>query len=247
MAEEQKNQEKVPAKDKAVKPADVKPIDTKTVQRAKPTGRPGGKFAKPGDKGKDRGKDDKGRGGRRPRGRRPDDRGDREFDQQILELSRVTRVTKGGKRMRFRVTMIIGDRKGRVGYGVAKGLDVQSAVQKAVGQAKKRLIKVPIVNGTIPHEMVSKYSAAKVVLKPAPKGTGIKAGGAVRVVLEFAGVPNVTAKIVGSPNKINNTKATIQALNSLMTSGRDEAAAEKKAEDASPAAEEEKQKAETKA
>jgi small subunit ribosomal protein S5 len=166
----------------------------------------GGERSK-GGRGGDRG----GRGGRRP-----DAREDREFDQQILELARVTRVTKGGKRMRFRVTMIIGDRRGRVGYGIAKGQDVQSAVQKSVNQAKKRLITVPMANETIPHPVIVKFSGAKLVMKPAPKGTGIKAGGAVRVVMEFAGVPNVTAKILGSNSKINNTKATIKALKTLM-------------------------------
>lgn len=174
----------------------------------RPAGRAGDK---PGDN--KRGGDRRGRGGK-PRGPRREQE-DREFDQQILELARVTRVTKGGKRMRFRVTMVIGDRKGRVGYGIAKGADVQTAVQKAVNQAKKKLIQVPIVNGTIPHPLEVKFSAAKVILKPAPKGTGIKAGGAVRVVLEFAGVPNITGKILGSGNKINNTKATIKALTLL--------------------------------
>jgi small subunit ribosomal protein S5 len=140
---------------------------------------------------------------------------DKEFDQRILELARVTRVTKGGKRMRFRACVIIGDRKGRVGYGLAKGLDVQQSVQKAATQAKKRLVTVPLQNGTIPHAVHMKFAAAKIVIKPAPIGTGIKAGGAVRVVLELAGVPNAVAKILGSNNKINNTKATINALKQL--------------------------------
>ncbi|MBN1585240.1 30S ribosomal protein S5 [Candidatus Uhrbacteria bacterium] len=154
-------------------------------------------------------------GGGRGRDRRPE-REPQEFDQQILDIARVTRVTKGGKRMRFRITMIIGDRKGRVGYGVAKGIDVQSSIQKAVTQAKKRLITVPLQNQTIPHAIESKFASARILLKPAPRGTGIKAGGAVRVVLEFAGVPNVTGKILGSPSKLNNTKAAFQALKRLM-------------------------------
>jgi len=149
-----------------------------------------------------------GKGG--PRGRRPEEK--KEFDSTILDLARVTRVTKGGKRMRFRTCIIIGDRKGRVGYGVAKGADVQQSVSKATNQAKKNLIKVPIVNGTIPHEVTKKFNAAKVLIKPAPEGTGVKAGGAARVVLEMAGVPNVVAKIMGSNNKINNAKATVYAL-----------------------------------
>ncbi|OGL72498.1 30S ribosomal protein S5 [Candidatus Uhrbacteria bacterium RIFCSPHIGHO2_02_FULL_60_10] len=152
-------------------------------------------------------------GGSRGRGPRFEEQ--KEFDQTILELARVTRVTKGGKRMRFRACVIIGDRKGRVGYGIAKGLDVSQSVNKAATQAKKRLVTVPLVNETIPHAVLMKFAAAKILVKPAPKGTGIKAGGALRVVLELAGVPNATGKILGSNNKINNAKAALQALASL--------------------------------
>ncbi|MBI4457757.1 30S ribosomal protein S5 [Candidatus Uhrbacteria bacterium] len=144
---------------------------------------------------------------------RPEER--KEFDQRILELARVTRVTKGGKRMRFRAAVIIGDKKGRVGFGVAKGGDVTISVNKAVVQAKKRMLTVPLVNDTIPHVVDQKFAAASILLKPAPIGTGVKAGGAVRVVLELAGVPNVVAKILGSGNKINNAKATLMALKQL--------------------------------
>ncbi len=148
------------------------------------------------------------RGGRR-------DEEPREFDQRTLDLARVTRVTKGGKRMRFRACVVIGDHKGRVGYGVAKGLDVQASVGKAGRKAQKQLIRVPIVNGTIPHSIKAKFGAAAVMLKPAPKGTGIKAGGATRVVLELSGVQNVVAKTLGSNNKINNVCATMAALSGL--------------------------------
>ena len=127
----------------------------------------------------------------------------------------MTRVTKGGKRMRFRALTVIGNRKGRVGFGLAKGLDVAGATSKATTQARKSLITVPIVNDTIPHPVEAKFAAARVLLKPAPKGTGVKAGGAVRVVLALAGVPNVTSKILGSSNKINNVKATFKALKML--------------------------------
>jgi len=127
----------------------------------------------------------------------------------------VTRVTKGGKRMRFRALTVIGNRKGRVGFGLAKGLDVAGATSKATTQARKSLITVPLVNDTIPHPVEAKFAAARVLLKPAPKGTGVKAGGAVRVVLALAGVPNVTSKILGSSNKINNVKATFKALKML--------------------------------
>ena len=139
-----------------------------------------------------------------------------EFDQQIVDLARVTRVTKGGKQMSFRVAVVIGDRKGRVGYGVQKGKDVQIAVEKAVNQAKKKMILVPIAKETILHRVESKYKAAKVMIKPAPRGTGIIAGSVVRVVLEFAGVPNASAKMIGKTNnKINNVKAAFEALQSF--------------------------------
>jgi small subunit ribosomal protein S5 len=169
------------------------------------------------------------RRGRRPAGRprgggrRP--REEREFDQRILSLDRVTRVTAGGKRMRFRACVVIGDRKGRVGYGVAKAGDVSNAVNKAVAQAKKRMLRVPLVDETIPHRVDEKFGAAVIMLKPAPKGTGVKAGGAVRVVLELAGVPNVSAKRLGSNNKINNAKATISALKRLRARAEEAVAA----------------------
>ncbi|PIZ53082.1 30S ribosomal protein S5 [Candidatus Uhrbacteria bacterium CG_4_10_14_0_2_um_filter_41_7] len=133
----------------------------------------------------------------------------------MLDLARVTRVTKGGKRMRFRTCLIIGDKKGRVGMGVAKGVDVAQSVEKAFSQAKKNLVTVPIYNETIPHEILVKSGAAKVMLKPAPEGTGLKSGGAVRLVLELAGVPNAVSKILGSSNKINIAKATFAALRSF--------------------------------
>lgn len=151
----------------------------------------------------------------RKEGRFGREREEKEFDEQVLELARVTRVTKGGKRMRFRATVVVGDRKGRVGFGIAKGADVALSVGKAVRAAKKRMLVVPIVNETIPHQALEKFAAAKVLLKPAPPGTGIKAGGAMRVVLELAGIPNVVGKQLGSANKINNVKAVMAALASL--------------------------------
>jgi len=174
----------------------------------------------------------------RPRGRGRRREEESEFDQRILDLARVTRVTKGGKRMRFRACVVIGDRKGRVGVGLAKGLDVQAAVNKSASQAKKKLIKVPIIKGTIPHRVECKFAAAKILVNPAPKGTGIKAGGAVRVVLELAGVPNATGKMLGSNNKVNNARATVQALKTLSRAGRAHkgAAEEEKKEETAPAA-----------
>ncbi len=142
-----------------------------------------------------------------------------EFEQTIADLARVTRVTKGGKQLSFRACVLIGDRKGRVGYGVQKGKDVQIAVDKAVNQAKKNLIMVPIVDGTIPHKVESKYKAAKVMVKPAPMGSGIIAGSSIRTVLELAGIPNASSKMLGrTNNKITNIKATFSALTSFSAS-----------------------------
>lgn len=139
-----------------------------------------------------------------------------EFDQFILDLARVTRVTKGGKHLSFRACVILGDRHGRVSFGVAKGKDVQLGVEKAVRQAKKNFIKVPLVNETIPHAVLYKFKAAAILLKPAPKGSGIIAGGAARVVFELAGIPNISSKILGTTkNKIAIVKATFEALKSF--------------------------------
>ena len=148
------------------------------------------------------------------KGNRSEER--QEFEQFILDMARVTRVTEGGKQLSFRVCVILGDRKGKVGYGVAKGSDVQIAVEKAVHQAKKNILKVPLINETIPHRIVKKFKSAMVMLKPAPKGSGIIAGGAVRVVLDMAGVPNISCKNLGkTKNKIMTVKATFEALRSF--------------------------------
>ena len=158
-------------------------------------------------------------GARRKGGKRPDRRAGSEkqddFEQKIIDLARVTRVMAGGKRMRFRACVAIGDKKGKVAIGLAKGADVTIAVNKAVNQAKKRFTEVPIVNDTIPHEIYYKYGAAKVLLKPARRGRGVIAGGAVRVILDLAGVKNVTSKILGTNNKVNNVKCVIRALEKL--------------------------------
>lgn len=139
----------------------------------------------------------------------------REFDQQIIDIARVTRVVAGGKRMRFRACVVIGDRKGRIGYAIAKGADVSLAVTKAVTAAKKRLITIPIVDETIPHEVKMKFSAAQIFIKPAPAGTGVIAGGPLRAMFDVAGIRNVVSKMQGSRNKINNVKAVYLALQSL--------------------------------
>ncbi len=152
----------------------------------------------------------RGRGGDRPRREKP------EFDQQTIDVSRVTRVTKGGKQLSFRVCLVLGDRKGRVGYGVEKAKDVQLAMEKAVNQAKKNMIRVPMSNDTIPHQVFAKESAGKILLMPAPRGSGIVAGSVVRSILDLAGVPNASAKILGTTkNKLTNVKATFAALQAL--------------------------------
>lgn len=152
-------------------------------------------------------------GGRGGRGgmRRGGDRPKSEFDQKVLEIARVSRVTKGGKRFSFRATIVIGDGKGRVGVGMAKGKDVAQSVQKAVNQAKKYLFIVPLKHGTIPYQVEAKYSSAVVILKPG-RG-GVKAGGPVRVVAKLAGITGLTGKLVErTNNKLNIAQATIKAL-----------------------------------
>lgn len=149
-----------------------------------------------------------GRGGRGPSRDRVED----EFDQRIIELSRVTRVMAGGKRMRFRALVVVGNHKGRAGMGLAKGADVSLAVNKAATKARRNLVNVPLKNNSLPHEVTEKYKSARVMLRPAKVGTGIIAGGPVRIVLELAGVPNVVSKILGSPNKINNVRAVFAAF-----------------------------------
>lgn len=142
---------------------------------------------------------------------------DSEFDQKVIDIARVTRVTAGGKRLRFRACVVIGDKKGRVAYGIKKGSDVTVAVNKAVAKAKKDLITVKIVDETIPYQIEKKFGGARVLLKPAPVGTGIIAGGVVRSVIELAGIKNLVGKIKGSKSKINNVKAVIAALAELKT------------------------------
>ena len=139
----------------------------------------------------------------------------KDFEQKTVEIKRVTRVTGGGKRMRFRALVVIGDKKGRVGVGLRKGPDVSEAVNKAVNAAKKTMVQVKIVNDTIPHEIKFKYRSAVVFLRPAMPGTGVIAGGAIRQVLDLVGVKNVLSKMIGSSNKVNNVMATYLALTKL--------------------------------
>ncbi len=141
---------------------------------------------------------------------------DQEFDSKLLGLSRVERMTAGGRRLRFQAVVVVGDRKGRVGVRVAKSSDVSEAINKATNLAKKELIKVPIIDDTIPHQIEAKYGAAQVLLRPQKKGRGLVAGGTVRIICDLAGIKNISAKIVSrTNNKLNNAKATIEALKKL--------------------------------
>ncbi len=139
-----------------------------------------------------------------------------EFQTKLLDLARVTRVTGGGKRMSFRAVVVAGDKKGKVGIGVDKGRDVSQAIEKATRIAKKNLVNVIIVDGTIPHEVEAKSGPARILLKPQKKGRGLVAGGAVRTICDLAGVKNISSKILsGSKNKLNNARATMEALKKL--------------------------------
>lgn len=150
---------------------------------------------------------------RRPQGR-PEQKS--EYNEKTLELRRVTRVVKGGKRFSFRCTLVLGNGKGLVGIGMGKASDVAKSIDKARNQAKKRLFKVPMKETTIAHETEAKFSAAHVLLKPAKKGSGLKAGGAVRTVLLMAGVQDATAKCLGrTKNKLTNALATVEALKNI--------------------------------
>ena len=159
-----------------------------------------------------------------------------DFESSLLDLTRVARMTAGGRRFRFRATVVVGDRKGSVGLGVAKGKDVAQAIEKATRLAKKDLIKVPITRETIAHQVEAKSGAGRVMLKPQAKGRGVVAGGTVRVICNLAGIKNISSKIVGKTgNKINNARATLDALKKLK---KQETSAEEKKE--SPAQEEQK-------
>jgi small subunit ribosomal protein S5 len=139
----------------------------------------------------------------------------KEFKEELLAIDRVTRVTSGGRQLRFRAVMVIGDGKGRVALWTGKSWEVVDAIAKSVSNAKKNLTNVKIVDGTVPYNIDAKYKAAKVMVHPASKGTGIIAGGAMRKVLMVAGYKDVLAKRYGSTNLINNARATIQALASF--------------------------------
>jgi small subunit ribosomal protein S5 len=154
-----------------------------------------------------------------------------EYEHKLVDLARVARIVAGGKRFRFRAAVVLGNKNGKVGLGVAKGNDVSDAISKATRRAQKRLVSIPIAGDTIPYEIEIKKGAARVFLKPAKSGTGIIAGGAVRTVVELAGIKNILSKIKGSQSKINNVLATIEALSRLKKPDEIAAARGKKIEE----------------
>jgi small subunit ribosomal protein S5 len=137
------------------------------------------------------------------------------LEEKVVQINRITRVVAGGRRIRFRAVVVVGDKAGRVGVGVSKGLEVVTAIQKASQKARKSMIEVQLRDNTIPHEVMMKHDGAKVFLKPASKGTGLIAGGPVRAVVEAAGIQDILSKMIGSSNKVNNVYATFEALKSL--------------------------------
>lgn len=137
------------------------------------------------------------------------------FEEQVVSINRVTKKTKGGNKMGFTALAVVGDKKGKVGIGLGKAMDVSTAIRKAILIAKKRFLTVPIVKGTVPLRIDVKLGAAKIMLKPAPPGSGIIAGGAIRSVVSAAGIQNISSKVLGTTNKINNVYATMEALKQI--------------------------------
>jgi len=142
---------------------------------------------------------------------------EKEFEERVVTINRVTKVVKGGRKMRFAALVVVGDKKGRVGFGTGKANEVPDAIRKASEAAKKNVINVPMVHGTITHEVTGNFGAGSVFLRPASEGTGIIAGGPVRAVVELAGYTNILSKCLGSRRPINMVRATMEGLKSLKT------------------------------
>jgi len=139
----------------------------------------------------------------------------KEFFEEVIQIDRVTRVVKGGRKLRFRATVVIGNKKDKVGIGLGKSNEVTGAIKKAIARAKKDMIVIPLNGTTIPHQVDIKYKSAKIMFKPAGAGTGVKAGGPIRKILDIAGIKDILCKSHGTTNKVNNTKATFRALKML--------------------------------
>lgn len=139
----------------------------------------------------------------------------KEFEETVVQINRISKKTKGGNQIRFSALVVVGDKKGKVGVGLAKATDVRNAIRKSVDAAKRKMTMIPLAGTTVPYSVHEKFSAAEVLLKPAPPGSGIIAGGAMRVVLEAAGVRDAVGRILGTKNKVSNVYATLKALEKI--------------------------------